>query len=75
MNNTKFKSIHFKDHEIKGVLPDGSIYLKDGVKRKYYNDTLREDMLEPHINEELIVYQKAELYYKYIEGADDYENS
>ncbi len=71
----KTKSKHFKDHEIKGVLPDGSIYLKDGVKRKYYNDTLREDMLEPHINEELIVYQKAELYYKYIEGADDYENS
>ena len=71
----KTKSKHFKDHEIKGVLPDASIYLKDGVKRKYYNDTLREDMLEPHINEELIVYQKAELYYKYIEGADDYENS
>lgn len=75
MSNKQFNSLNFKDHEIKGVLPDGSIYLKDGVKRKYYNDTLREDMLEPHINEELIVYQKAELYYKYIEGADDYENS
>jgi len=71
--NTKSK--HFKDHEIKGVLPDGSIYLKEGVKRKFYNDTLRPDMLEPHINQELLVYQKAELYYKYIEGADDYENS
>ncbi len=69
------KSKHFKDHEIKGILPDGSIYLKEGVKRKYYNDTLKEDMLEPHINEELIAYQKAELYYKYVEGADDYENS
>ncbi len=65
-------SKNFKESEIKGILPDGSIYLKEGVKRKKYNDTLEPDELEPHINYELLNFEKAEKYYKYIEGMEDY---
>lgn len=68
-------SKNFKNSEIKGILPDGSIYLKEGVRRKYWGEHVDPQWLENHINEELLVYQKAEKYYKYIEGADDYENS
>lgn len=56
------KSKHFKDHEIKGILPDGSIYLKMGVTRKKYNDQLDyEDM--DHINEKLIMSEKINKFY------------
>jgi len=68
----KTKSKHFKDHEIKGILPDGSIYLKDGVTRKRYNDSIQPDDLDSQINYELLNFQKAEKYYKYIEGMEDY---
>ena len=58
----KTKSLHFKDHEIKGILPDGSIYLKMGVTRKKYNDQLDyEDM--DHINEKLIMSEKINKFY------------
>lgn len=67
------KSKHFKDHEIKGILPDGSIYLKDGVTRKRYNDSIQPEDLDPQINQELINFEKAELYKKYVEGMEDYE--
>ena len=68
----KTKSKHFIDHEIKGILPDGSIYLKDGVTRKRYNDSIQPDDLDSQINYELLNFQKAEKYYKYIEGMEDY---
>lgn len=56
------KSKHFKDHEIKGVLPDGSIYLKMGVTKKHYNDKLDyEDM--DHINDKLIMSEKINKFY------------
>lgn len=56
------KSKNFKDHEIKGILPDGSIYLKMGVTRKKYNDQLDyEDM--DHINEKLIMSEKINKFY------------
>lgn len=62
MSNNKFNSLHFKDHEIKGILPDGSIYLKMGVTRKKYNDQLDyEDM--DHINEKLIMSEKINKFY------------
>lgn len=67
------KSRNFKDHEIKGILPDGSIYLKDGVTRKRYNDSIQPEDLDPQINYALINFEKAEKYYKYVEGMEDYE--
>lgn len=67
------ESRNFKQREIKGILPDGSIYLKTGVKRKKYNDSIDPDELESHINYNLINFEKAEKYYKYVEGAEDYE--
>lgn len=63
MSNNKFNSLHFKDHEIKGVFPDGTIYLKMGVTRKHYNDSLDyEDM--NHINENLILLEKINKFYQ-----------
>jgi len=56
------KSKNFKDHEIRGILPDGSIYLKMGVTKKRYNDKLDyEDM--DHINEKLIMSEKINQFY------------
>lgn len=67
------RSKNFKESEIKGILPDGSIYLKDGVTRKRYNDSIQPDDLDSQINYALINFEKAEKYYKYVEGTDDYE--
>jgi hypothetical protein len=67
------ESKNFKPKEIIGRLPDGSLYLKMGVKRKKYNDSIDPEELESHINYDLINFQKAEKYYKYVEGAEDYE--
>ncbi len=59
----KTKSKNFKDDEIKGVFPDGTIYLKMGVTRKNYNDSLDyEDM--DHINTQLILLEKINKFYK-----------
>lgn len=49
----KVKSKNFHESEIKGILPDGSIYLKIGVVRKRYNTHLNYDEI-PHINQNLI---------------------
>jgi len=58
----KTKSKHFLDHQIIGILPDGSIYLKMGVTKKHYNDKLDyEDM--DHINEKLIMSEKINQFY------------
>lgn len=58
----KTKSKHFHDHQIKGILSDGSIYLKMGVCKKRYNDQLDyEDM--DHINEKLIMSEKINKFY------------
>lgn len=66
------ESKNYKQKEIIGRLPDGSLYLKMGVKRKKYNDSIDPDELESHINYALINWEKAELYYKYVEGMEDY---
>lgn len=67
------QSKNFKNHEIKGILPDGSTYLKTGVKRKRFNDEFKDD--EQHlINQELINYEKYLYFLKEIEGKDDFEN-
>lgn len=59
----KTKSKNFKDDEIIGVLTDGSIYLKMGVTRKHYNDSLDyEDM--DHINKQLIMLEKINKFYQ-----------
>ena len=65
-------SKNIKDKGNRGILPDGSIYLKDGVTRKRYNDSIQPDDLDSQINYELLNFEKAEKYYKYIEGMEDY---
>jgi hypothetical protein len=55
-------SKNFKEKEIIGILPDGSIYLKMGVTRKHYNDKLNyEDM--DQINDKLIMAEKIAKFY------------
>jgi len=55
-------SKNFKEKEIIGILPDGSIYLKMGVTRKHYNDKLNyEDM--DQINDKLIMAEKIARFY------------
>jgi hypothetical protein len=69
---------NFKEKEILGYLIiDGRkvTYLKEGVKRKKFNDNLEPDQLEPHLNQELINYTKAEYFHKVVMGEDDFENS
>ncbi len=58
----KTKSKIYHDHEIKGVLPDGSIYLKMGVTRKKYNDKIDYDVMD-QINEKLIMAEKINKFY------------
>ncbi len=72
MSRLKTLSKSYFNDEIKGILADGTIYLKEGVKRKRYNDSIDPDQLESHINYDLINFEKAEKYYKYIEGMEDY---
>jgi hypothetical protein len=72
-------SKNFKDHEIKGVSYDENgkkvIYLKEGVRRKKFKDDVwDEEILESHLNQELINYNKWEQFYSKVLGLDDYEN-
>jgi hypothetical protein len=56
------KSKNFNDNQVKGVLSDGSIYLKMGVTKKHYNDKLDyEDM--DQINDKLIMVEKINKFY------------
>jgi hypothetical protein len=74
MNN---ESKHFSESEIKGsMIINGRkvIYLKEGVKRKRYNDNLNGDEI-PHINQELINFESYDFFYKKIMGIDDFENT
>lgn len=68
------KSKNFKDHEIRGILPDGSIYLKTGVKRKNYNDSIDPNSLESHLNQELLIMKSWEDFYRKVVGVDDFSN-
>lgn len=58
----KTKSRNFLDHQIKGVLPDGTIYLKMGVCKKRYNDQIDYDDMD-QINEKLIMAEKINKFY------------
>jgi len=55
-------SKNFKEREIIGRLPDGSIYLKMGVTRKHYNDKIDYDDMD-QINEKLIMSEKINKFY------------
>ena len=70
-------SKNFKDHQIKGISYDENgkkvLYLKEGVVKKRFWEAREWDELESHINYDLINFEKAEKYYKYIEGMEDYE--
>ena len=62
MSKEQFKSKNFQDYQIKGILPDGSIYLKMGVTKKHYNDKLDYDDMN-HINDKLIMAEKINKFY------------
>ncbi len=54
------KSKNFKDEEILGItIEDGKkvVYLKQGVKRSYKYDYLKEEDIS-HLNHELLAYQR-----------------
>lgn len=53
----------FYDREIQARLPDGSLYLKMGVKRKHYGDDLNYDEMHQLIQDEGI-YQMSQLHKK-----------
>lgn len=78
MANTISKN--FQDHEIKGVMYiDGKrvLYLKDGVKRKWYPEDMGNPSphrMEPHLNMELIRYERHKKFYEEVLGIDDYTN-
>ena len=55
-------SKNFKEREIIGRLPDGSIYLKMGVTRKHYNDKIDYDDMD-QINDKLIMAEKINKFY------------
>lgn len=70
-------SKNFRDNQIKGVTYDENgkkiLHLKEGVVKKRFYEVMPWDQLEEHINYDLINFEKAEKYYKYIDGNDDYE--
>lgn len=53
----------FYDREILAKLPDGSIYLKMGVKRKHYGDDLNYDEIHQFIQDDGI-YHLSEIHKK-----------
>lgn len=70
-------SQNFNDSQIKGIMYlDGKrvLYLKTGVKKKYYNDDLGTGEFFPQLNQELINYEKAEEHKKAIFGEEDFSN-
>lgn len=56
------KSKNFNDDQVKGILPDGSIYLKMGVTKKHYNDKLHYDDMD-QINQYVINADKTAKFY------------
>ena len=56
------KSVNFNNDQVKGILPDGSIYLKMGVKKKRYNDTIDYDDMD-QINYAVINSEKISKFY------------
>ena len=71
------KSKHFNEDEVKGYMNvDGKrvVYLKEGVKRKRYNDNADPEKME-QLNQEMISYEKWTLYYQLIMGIDDFSNN
>jgi len=72
------ESLNFRKHEIIGYMYiDGKrvTYLKMGVKRKHFNDNIDPDLLEPHLNQILINFEKGEYFHKVIMGEEDFENN
>lgn len=55
-------SKNFNDDQVKGILPDGSIYLKMGVCKKRYNDQVDYDDMD-QINYALINAEKINQFY------------
>lgn len=62
-NRPKTISKNYYDDEIQGILEDGSIYLKLGVKRKSYGDHLEYDAITQIMQEDSI-YKAAQIYKK-----------
>lgn len=77
MENNNTISKNFKDSEIKGVMYiDGKkvIYLKEGVKRRFYHGDLPTWYMEhpSHINHLLLFFKKYEDTMKMLYGGDDF---
>lgn len=68
---TKTISNTFYDREILARLPDGSLYLKMGVKRKHYGDDLNYDNMHQFIEEER-VFKVLEIHKKLKKEESDY---
>lgn len=68
---TKTISNTFYDREILARLPDGSLYLKMGVKRKHYGDDLNYDDMHQFIEEER-VFKVLEIHKKLKKEESDY---
>ncbi len=68
---TKTISNTFYDREILARLPDGSLYLKMGVKRKHYGDDLNYDNMHQFIEEERM-FKVLEIHKKLKQEESDY---
>jgi len=68
---TKTISNTFYDREILARLPDGSLYLKMGVKRKHYGDDLNYDNMHQFIEEERM-FKVLEIHKKLKKEESDY---
>lgn len=68
---TKTISNTFYDREILARLPDGSLYLKMGVKRKHYGDDLNYDNMHQFIEEERM-FKILEIHKKLKKEESDY---
>lgn len=68
---TKTISNTFYDREILARLPDGSLYLKMGVKRKHYGDDLNYDDMHQFIEEERM-FKVLEIHKKLKKEESDY---
>lgn len=68
---TKTISNTFYDREVLARLPDGSLYLKMGVKRKHYGDDLNYDDMHQFIEEERM-FKVLEIHKKLKKEESDY---
>lgn len=70
-------SKHFRKSEVLGYTYIDGVkvtVLKMGVHRRHFNDHIDPNVLESHLNHELLELAKWEFYKKVIMGEEDFEN-